>query len=71
MPRYRTGASPDNPKEAPVTSITPEFRRVLLAMARMAEGIAKAARLLAASEEDEAGDALLSKARGFDDEGGD
>ena len=53
-----------------MTSITPEFGRVLLAMARMAEGIAKAARLLAASEEDEAGDALLTKDRGFDDGGG-
>ena len=69
MPRYRTGASPDNPKEAPVTSITPEFGRVLLAMARMAEGIAKAARLLAASEEDEAGDALLSIGPAVEEEG--
>ena len=43
-----------------MTSITPQFRRALLAMARMAEGLADCARLLAASEEDEAGDALLS-----------
>ena len=53
-----------------MTSITPQFRRALLAMARMAEGIAECARLLAASEEDEAGEALISRARGFDDEGG-
>ncbi len=54
-----------------MTSITPQFRRVLLAMARMAEGIAKAARLLAASEDTEAGDALLSVTRRLDREGGD
>ena len=54
-----------------MTSITPQFRRTLLAMALMAECIAKCARLLAASEEDEAGDELISTARGlFDDEGG-
>ncbi len=53
-----------------MTDMTREFKRALLAMACMAEGIAKCARLLAASEEDEAGDALISKARGFDDEGG-
>ena len=51
-----------------MTSITPQFRRVLLAMARMGEGIAECARLLAGGEETEAGDALLSKA-GFDREG--
>ena len=53
-----------------MTSITPQFRRALLAMACMAEGVAECARLLAASEENEAGDALISKARAFDDEGG-
>ena len=57
-----------------MTSITPQFRRALLAMARMAEGIAECARLLAASEDTKAGDALLSKStsatRELDGEGG-
>ena len=53
-----------------MTSTTPQFRRALLAMARMAEGIAEAARLLATSEDTEAGNALLSVTRGSNDEGG-
>ena len=43
--------------------MTPQFRRALLAMARMAEGIAEAARLLAASEDTEAEDTLLAVTR--------
>ena len=53
-----------------MTSITPQFRRTLLAMARMAEGIAGAARLLAANEDTEAGDALLSITRELEEKGG-
>ena len=42
------------------TTSTPQFERVLLAMARMAEGIAEAARLLAASEDTEAEGSLMA-----------
>ena len=49
---------------------TPQFRRVLLAMAAMAEGIAKAARLLAAGQDAEAGEPLLSIRHELDEKGG-
>ena len=52
-----------------MTSITPRFRRVLRAMAILAEGIAECARLLAGGEEDEAGDALLSIGPAVKEEG--
>ncbi len=58
-----------------MTSMTPQFRRTLLAMARMAEGVAEAARLLAAGQDAEAEDALLSTCKSvrheLGDEGGD
>ena len=52
-----------------MTSITPQFRRILRAMAILAEGLAECARLLAASEEDKAGDALLSIGPAVEEEG--
>lgn len=57
-----------------MTSIDPRVRRVRLAIARMKEGVAEARRFLAAGQEDEAEEALLSMfksvRRELDGEGG-
>ena len=63
------------PTEGPTTSMTPQMRRVLRALAVMSEAVAKASRFLADGQDAEAEGALLSISqsvrRELDEEGGD